>query len=127
MKTLVKILAIIVGLMSAALGAAFMFSPELLMEKSQLSANGFFGYSTIRGLVGGPALIAGLLVLGGILLKKYEVLLTSIFIFLGWAIGRLASLFLDGFDQSVLANVFLAFLMMTVIIIAHKSLLKHKI
>ncbi len=48
-----------VGLVATALGAAFMFAPEVLLEKTQLTVGGNFGFSTIRGLIGGPALVAG--------------------------------------------------------------------
>ena len=127
MKLLWKILAVIVGLMATGLGITFMFIPELLLEKTQLTVGGNFGYSTIRGLIGGPALLAGVLALVGVLLKKYQLLHTSAIIFLGWTIGRFFSLFLDGFDTTVLANAVLSLLMMAIITVGYKELSKEKV
>ncbi len=125
-KILLKVLAVVVALMSTALGAVFMFAPEVLLEKTQLVVGGNFGFSTIRGLIGGPALLAGILVLVGIFRKRYELLHTSAIIFLGWTIGRVMSLFFDGFDSSVFANAVISLLMMTIIIVTYKVLTKEE-
>lgn len=126
MKTVVKILAVLVGVITSLMGILFVFNPTLLMEHAQLSASGNFRFSTVRELVGVPCLVAGGIAILAMLAKKYEFLHTSVFIFMAWTFGRIVSLIFDGFSPEVMANVGFSFVMSMIMIFTYSTLTKEQ-
>ncbi|MDW3652157.1 MAG: DUF4345 family protein [Bacteroidia bacterium] len=125
MKIVFKIVVSLIGLFIFANGFLFMFSPESVMGHSQISANNAFGFSTIRGIIGGSMVATGLLSLWAIFKSKLELLHPVVIILLGWTLGRLLSLFMDGFDINViLGGIAISLFMAVVLSFAHKVLSK---
>lgn len=123
MKTVLKISTGLVGLFILVNGLLFMFKPELVMTHSSVSASNTFGMSTIRGLIGGSMLVTAILTLLGVIRAKYEWLVPASWLLLGWTVGRVVSLVVDGFDKSVLGGgVAISLVMALVLIAAHRIL-----
>lgn len=123
MKTTIKILTGLVGLFILVNGLAFMFKPELVMAHSAITGNGSFGLSTIRGLIGGSMLMTAVIILLALIKSKPRLLFPAALILLGWTLGRVISLILDGFDKGVLlGGVMISLVMALILLTAHKVL-----
>ena len=122
-KTLIKILAGLVGLFVLINGLLFMFKPELVIGHSSISANNVFGMSTVRGLIGGSMVVTALFVALALLKSRLDMLHSAAFVLLGWTFGRIVSLIMDGFDKAVLGGgIVISLIMAVILMVAHKIL-----
>ncbi len=126
MKAVMKVILGLVGLFISINGAMFMFNPEFVMAHAQLSSDSSFGLSTVRGLIGGSMLMTGSFILVALIKSKFELLIPAVFILLSWTVGRIFSLLLDGFDQSVLTGGILVSLVMAILVIVSYKVLNEK-
>ncbi len=77
-----------------------------------------FGLSTARRLIGVTVLMIAAFTFHVIIKEKKEYLHVTGMIALSWTIGRLISLFVDGFHDSTLSGIFLSFGMFVFIVIS---------
>ncbi|MEM7372398.1 MAG: DUF4345 family protein [Bacteroidota bacterium] len=125
MKPIFKIVVALIGLFILINGVMFMFNPEFGMNLSHLSASNTFGISTVRAIIGGSMLATGLLTLLAIVTSKSDLLHSAVVILLAWTLGRVISLFADGFDKEVfIGGILISLLMAVLLTISHKVLSK---
>ena len=125
MKIIFKVIVTLIGLFILVNGLMFMFKPELVMGHSQISANNAFGFSTIRGVIGGSMVATGLITFLALFKTKLDLLHPVVVILLAWTFGRVVSLFMDGFDKGVLTGGILVSLAMALLLtIGHKVIRK---
>jgi len=90
----------LVGTIMALSGIFFLIKPELAAGSAGLAIENTFGYSSIRGLIGGTMLMTAAFTFYAIIKNRKEALHATGMIALAWTIGRLLSLFMDGFDDA---------------------------
>lgn len=120
MKIIAKIMAGLAGTIMALSGIYFLIKPELAAGSAGLTIDNTFGFSSIRGLIGGTMVMTAAFAFYAIIKNKKETLHTTGMIALAWTIGRLLSLFLDGFDAASIRGVILSFGMFVFIVISFR-------
>ena len=128
MKIVVKVLAGLVGLFILANGLLFMFKPEAVIGHAGISINNEFGMSTVRGLIGGTMVATALMIFMALIKSRFERLHPPVWILIGWTVGRIMSLVLDGFDKNVLlSGVLVSAIMAVILTVAHRVLTKQEL
>ena len=122
MRIALKVLTSLAGAFIILSGLLFVFKPSLAMEHAQLGANDTFGIGTIRGLIGGSMLAAGITAIWSMIKNTPLLLVTPLLICIGWTLGRIVSLFADGFNSGTISGILQSGIMAIIFAIALKVL-----
>ena len=122
MEITLQILVAVAATMLTGLGMTSMFAPGKMVGNFAIEPQGIPGYSTIRSVIGGLFLSSVALLITGLLSGQtlFFVVVTTI---LGAvALGRVVSLFADGFDKAVLPPLLVEIVMISILLTAHTQL-----
>ena len=126
MKTLARVLPIIVGLALLGAGLLIMLNPEAALERMALTPGGLAGLATIRSFVGGSLVgIAVFLISGAIKIHARAMLIAGVFLGIA-AIGRLFGLILDGANATVMGPFVIEIVLVGICAFSYITLQKHE-
>ncbi len=120
MKIIAKILAGLVALVMTITGIFFLLKPEMAAQSAGLSIENTFGFSSIRGLIGGTMLMTAGFAFYAIFMNRKELLNTTGMIALAWTLGRVISIMFDGMLESSVNGILLSFGMFVFIVISFR-------